>query len=362
MEDKQIVDLFWQRSEAAIVAAASKYGKYCSKIAYNILQNYEDSEECVNDTYLKAWGAIPTHRPTRLSTFLGKITRNLALNKWEYLNAEKRGSGQISFVLEELQECVPDVDNTEKIADDLALIEVLNHFLAGLPKEQRIIFLRRYWYLCSVKEIAANHSITVNVKFKDGSIAEKKLLIQPTYDDSIRELCISVLSEDTEALAEKYLQSAFSFDAKECSPIITQEDDMLSFQYLKDEDDSFTVDFYKGYDFPQTLYHFCHSNEEEQVFIEKNEDFQFNTEMVETAKAFVKKVYGIDCSEADVHAYGYANKVSVQLNVAANVIFQVRFYYKDDVPVGVLFFTEQEYATGAMKANKAALLYSDTAH
>lgn len=137
---------------------------------------------------------------------------------------------------------------------------------------------------------------------------------------------------------------------------------MLSFQYLKDEDDSFTVDFYKGYDFPQTLYHFCHSNEEEQVFIEKNEDFQFNTEMVETAKAFVKKVYGIDCSEADVHAYGYANKVSVQLNVAANVIFQVRFYYKDDVPVGVLFFTEQEYATGAMKANKAALLYSDTAH
>lgn len=205
-------------------------------------------------------------------------------------------------------------------------------------------------------------NITVNVKFKDGSIAEKKFLIQPTYDDSIRELCISVLSEDTEALAEKYLQSAFSFDAKECSPIITQEDDMLSFQYLKDEDDSFTVDFYKGYDFPQTLYHFCHSNEEEQVFIEKNEDFQFNTEMVETAKAFVKKVYGIDCSEADVHAYGYANKVSVQLNVAANVIFQVRFYYKDDVPVGVLFFTEQEYATGAMKANKAALLYSDTAH
>lgn len=160
MEDKQIVDLFWQRSEAAIVAAASKYGKYCSKIAYNILQNYEDSEECVNDTYLKAWGAIPTHRPTRLSTFLSKITRNLALNKWEYLNAEKRGSGQISFVLEELQECVPDVDNTEKIADDLALIEVLNHFLAGLPKEQRIIFLRRYWYLCSVKEIAANHSIS----------------------------------------------------------------------------------------------------------------------------------------------------------------------------------------------------------
>ena len=163
MEDKQIVDLFWQRSEAAIVAAASKYGKYCSKIAYNILQNYEDSEECVNDTYLKAWGAIPTHRPTRLSTFLGKITRNLALNKWEYLNAEKRGSGQISFVLEELQECVPDVDNTEKIADDLALIEVLNHFLAGLPKEQRIIFLRRYWYLCSVKEIAANHSIIIDL-------------------------------------------------------------------------------------------------------------------------------------------------------------------------------------------------------
>ena len=160
MDDTTIVQLYWDRDERAIPATSGKYGNYCNSIAWNILGNREDAEECVNDTYLKAWGAIPTHRPTRLSTFLGKITRNLALNKWEYLNAEKRGSGQISFVLEELQECVPDVDNTEKIADDLALIEVLNHFLAGLPKEQRIIFLRRYWYLCSVKEIAANHSIS----------------------------------------------------------------------------------------------------------------------------------------------------------------------------------------------------------
>ena len=160
MDDKQIVDLFWQRSATAITAVAHKYGNYCTKIAYNILHNYEDSEECVNDTYLKVWGAIPTHRPTRLSTFLGKITRNLALNKWEHLNAEKRGSGQTIFALAELQECIPSADNTENIVDDLALVEVLNRFLGGLSKERRIIFMRRYWYFCSIKEIASSYSIS----------------------------------------------------------------------------------------------------------------------------------------------------------------------------------------------------------
>lgn len=92
--------------------------------------------------------------------FLGKITRNLALNKWEHLNAEKRGSGQTIFALAELQECIPSADNTENIVDDLALVEVLNRFLGGLSKERRIIFMRRYWYFCSIKEIASSYSIS----------------------------------------------------------------------------------------------------------------------------------------------------------------------------------------------------------
>ena len=95
-----------------------------------------------------------------MSTFLGKITRNLALNKWEHLNAEKRGSGQTIFALAELQECIPSADNTENIVDDLALVEVLNRFLGGLSKERRIIFMRRYWYFCSIKEIASSYSIS----------------------------------------------------------------------------------------------------------------------------------------------------------------------------------------------------------
>lgn len=115
MEDRQIVDLYWARSENAISETERKYGRYCYYIAYNILHNNEDSEECVNDTYLNAWKAMPNQRPSKLSTFLGKITRNLSLNRWELYNAEKRGSGQIPLALDELHECIP----TSNCADQL---------------------------------------------------------------------------------------------------------------------------------------------------------------------------------------------------------------------------------------------------
>lgn len=175
MEDKEIVDLYWARSERAISATADKYGRYCHAIAYRILQSREDSEECVNDTYLNAWGAMPPARPNRLSTFLGKITRNLALNRWESNTAKKRGSGQVALVLDELQECVPAPDCTEEVVDDLALAEAFNRFLVSLSTESRKIFMRRYWYMSSVKEIAADYAISQS-KVKMSLLRSRKAL------------------------------------------------------------------------------------------------------------------------------------------------------------------------------------------
>lgn len=160
MDDKQILDLYWARAENAISETADKYGKYCHFIAYSILRNEEDSEECVSDTYMKAWGSIPPQRPEKLSAFLGKITRNLSLDRLRRHTARKRGCGQAALVLEELQECVPAADNVEQIVDDLALTEALDRFLASLPADTRKVFMRRYWYLCSVKEIAADFGIS----------------------------------------------------------------------------------------------------------------------------------------------------------------------------------------------------------
>lgn len=160
MEDRRIVDLYWARSEHAISETEIKYGRYCYYIAHNILHNNEDSEECVNDTYLNAWNAMPDKRPSKLSTFLGKITRNLSLNRWELYHAEKRGSGQIPLALEELHECIPSHNSADRIVDDMALAEILNRFLAALPKEKRMIFMRRYWYLNSIAEIAADYSMS----------------------------------------------------------------------------------------------------------------------------------------------------------------------------------------------------------
>ena len=160
MKDREIIGLFRKRSEDAIDETAKKYGKYCHYIAYNILYNEQDSEECVNDTYLNVWNNIPPHNPDKLSAYLGKITRNLALNKWDYYNAGKRGAGKSLLVLEELQECIPDSNKVEQAIEEKYLIEVLNRFLYDLPVEKRMIFLRRYWYLSSIQEIARDYEIS----------------------------------------------------------------------------------------------------------------------------------------------------------------------------------------------------------
>ena len=160
MDDRQIIELYNERSETAISETADKYGKYCYYIAYHILYNEQDSEECVNDTYLKTWQAIPPQCPNKLSAFLGRITRNLALNRYRYYIKEKRGYGQTSLVLDELQECVPAGNSTEQAIDEKLLVEVLNRFLYELPIEKRMMFLRRYWYLSSIKEIAEDYEIS----------------------------------------------------------------------------------------------------------------------------------------------------------------------------------------------------------
>ena len=155
MDDSEIIELYFQRSEEAVTQTASKYGKYCYQIAYHILSSREDSEESVNDTYLAAWNTMPPRRPTILSAFLGKLTRYISLDRWKKRSAQKRGGGQVALSLEELEECISGGDDPKKEVDRKELLRYLNRFLDALPETQRRVFVCRYWYLESIPEIAA---------------------------------------------------------------------------------------------------------------------------------------------------------------------------------------------------------------
>ena len=152
LPDADIVSLYFDRSEEAIAACQVKYGKTCHTIAYNILHSDEDAEECVNDTWLRAWNAIPPERPARLGAWLSAITRRLALSRYEYKTAAKRCGG-VEASLEELSECV--ADGAITVADDVAIRDAINSFLAALPTRTRMIFMRKYWYMDSVADIAS---------------------------------------------------------------------------------------------------------------------------------------------------------------------------------------------------------------
>lgn len=160
MTDEKIVDLYWARSEDAISETSKKYGRLCHSIAYNILRNSGEAEECVNDTYLNAWNAMPTNRPNRLSAFLGKIARNLALNRYNCNTSSKRGSGQLESALDELSECVSGTECTESVIEKIIFEDILNTFLTAQSKENRDIFVSRYWFLCSSREIAEMYRIS----------------------------------------------------------------------------------------------------------------------------------------------------------------------------------------------------------
>ena len=154
MEDDRIVDLYWQRNERAIAETAAKYGAYLRSISRQILSNAEDAEECVNDTYNDAWQSMPPHRPSILSTFLGKITRRISIDLWRKYSAEKRGGGQTAHALDELEECVSGTGDVEAEVERLELQKKLNDFLLALPRTDRQVFMCRYWYLDSVSDIA----------------------------------------------------------------------------------------------------------------------------------------------------------------------------------------------------------------
>ena len=154
MDDKSIVDLYFSRDQEAITQTDKKYGHYCYRIAYNILTNKEDAEESVSDTYVAAWRVIPPRRPSVLSTFLGKITRHIAIDRWRERNASKRGGGEVPLALEELQDCVAGMQNVEMDYERKEIIKAYVKFLDALPVTERRVFLCRYWYVDSVEAIA----------------------------------------------------------------------------------------------------------------------------------------------------------------------------------------------------------------
>lgn len=162
MDDAKIVQLYWDRSELAIPATADKYGSYCTSIAQNILGSHGDAEECVNDTYWNAWNSMPPHRPLILSTFLGKITRNLSLNRYKHNTAHKRGGSQAALVMDEIAELVSGTDSVEQEIDRKELTKAIDTFLRTLSAEKRAIFVRRYWYFDNVSDIAFRFGMTEN--------------------------------------------------------------------------------------------------------------------------------------------------------------------------------------------------------
>lgn len=184
MEDSKIIQLYWNRDESAIPVTSKKYGAYCTSIARNILKNEEDTEECVNDTYFNAWNAMPPQRPSVLSAFLGRITRNLSFNRYKLLHTQKRGGGELPLVLEELTEVVSGKESVEQELERKELLAEINDFLAGLSKDKRQMFVRRYWYAEPVNEIAkrfgaSEGSVTMALKRVRKQLKEK--LVEKGY-------------------------------------------------------------------------------------------------------------------------------------------------------------------------------------
>ncbi|MDR0197320.1 MAG: RNA polymerase sigma factor [Oscillospiraceae bacterium] len=162
MTDATIVSLYWQRDETAIKETEIKFGKYLTKIAYNILADNEDSEESVNDTFLKAWNSMPTHKPNELSTYLGKITRELSIDAYRKRNRQKRAASQYALSLTEIEECVPANNNPALEVETKLLDDLINSYLFTVSKDMRDVFLCRYYFMDSIKDISAKHNMSVS--------------------------------------------------------------------------------------------------------------------------------------------------------------------------------------------------------
>ena len=157
MDDGKIVDLYWARDEKAITESQRKYGRMLSSLSYSLLSSYEDAEECVNDTYLDAWNAMPEARPEFLGAFLSKITRRISVDRFRAKHREKRGG--MNEILSELDECIPSEGDVEREYESRLLRDEINHFLYSQPKEKRVMFVLRYFYSKSVSEIARQISV-----------------------------------------------------------------------------------------------------------------------------------------------------------------------------------------------------------
>ncbi len=164
MEDAAIVDLYWQRSDRALSETDRKYGRYCRSIALHICGAAEDAEECVNDTYWRAWNSMPVERPSSLGAFLGRITRNLALDRVKARNTVKRGEGQTPLALSELEDCIPGGTSPERALEEKELERTIGRFVAALPKTERTVFVLRYFYLTPIDEIAGR------LRFSSGKV------------------------------------------------------------------------------------------------------------------------------------------------------------------------------------------------
>lgn len=155
MTDQQIVEMYWNRNENAINVTAEKYGTYCYTVTYGILHNEDDAKESVNDTYMEAWNKIPPNKPKILKIFLGRIARCISIDRWRKKNAEKRGGGELPDVLEELSECTAKNGNPMDEIEKKLLNETIDLFVKGLGYAEQKVFLCRYWYAESIREIAA---------------------------------------------------------------------------------------------------------------------------------------------------------------------------------------------------------------
>lgn len=184
MEDSEIYDLFWARNEQAIAATHQKYGTWCKSIAHRILNIMEETEECVSDTYMTAWNHIPPERPSVFRAWLGKITRNLALTRYRKLHAAKRGGGETTLALDELSFCVSGKETPEDSHDAKETLRIINEFLSMQPTDHRNIFVRRYWYVESVKSIAAAYHMSEN-RVSTILSKQRKLLKQRLQEEGV---------------------------------------------------------------------------------------------------------------------------------------------------------------------------------
>lgn len=165
MEDAQIISLYWARDEEAIPASDEKYGRLCRTLSRNILGSPEDAEECVNDTWHRAWDTMPPQRPQSLRAYFAALARNLSLDRWRERRAEKRGGG-LEVLLSELEDCVPAADDVERTVETGELARAIDRWLDGLTPADRTAFLRRYWYGQRVDEVARQAGCVPNTMTK----------------------------------------------------------------------------------------------------------------------------------------------------------------------------------------------------